>query len=101
MQFNRCKYACTLLNKKIYVVGGESYANILQRSAECYDTENGYWTGIADMIYPRADFAVVEWNGMLYAMGAQSAIEQYNPTKNTWTEVIAFQISIKRDPISN
>lgn len=95
MKFSRNRYAAAVLDDKIYVVGGGTKdTNQIKflRSAECYDPKSKKWTTIADMIHPRNDFAVVKWNGMLYAMGGHETVEHYDPTKNLWTEVNIFSV---------
>lgn len=100
MQFRRASYAATVWNEKVYVAGGNSSDfNGRLRSVECYDLVSEEWTRIADMIYPRDFFAIVGWNGMLYAMGCHATVERYNPMRNEWTEVNIFSIDSSNSKI--
>lgn len=87
MQYSRYSYAAAVMNKKVYVAGGTSDNNLNQCSVECYDPAVGKWTKIANMNHPRANFGLVAFNAMLYAMGDHKSIERYDPVRDVWTEV--------------
>lgn len=60
-------------------------------TVEAYDPVTNTWTTKAPMPTPRSMLAVGVVNGILYAVGGQSAtgsfnvVEAYNPATNTWT----------------
>lgn len=90
MQYGRYNYAGVILNGKIYVAGGQSDNDTHLCSVECYDPADGKWTKISNMNHPRANFGLVEQNGMLYAMGAHKSIERYDPVRDVWNEVRSY-----------
>ena len=42
-----------VLKSKLYIVGGVDKRNSSLNSAECYDSEAGRWTPVANMSQPR------------------------------------------------
>lgn len=87
MHFGRYFYSAAILGGKIYVAGGKNAAYSYLTSVECYDPIEDKWSAIADMNHPRANFGLVEQNGMLYAMGHHESIERYDSLRNVWTVV--------------
>lgn len=82
--------SATILNGYINVAGGRSLEDKTTNSAELYDPKCDAWTNIASMKLDRYDFALIELNGFLYAMGGnedENVIEKYDPWKNCWSEV--------------
>lgn len=62
-------------------------SNLALSSVECYDPSEGKWTEVANMNFARTGFAVVESNGVLYAMGHHKSIERYDSSQNVWIVV--------------
>lgn len=92
MQYGRCNYAAAIMNGKIYVAGGDidpfEYSPCLRLSSvECYDPVDNKWTNVANMNFPRTNFALVESNGMLLAIGHHASVERYDPIRDVWTVV--------------
>lgn len=75
------------MNGHIYVAGGQDGIDSYLSAVECYDPLKDGWTQIPSMIHPRANFALAESNGKLYAIGHHKAVEQYDPDKKEWTVV--------------
>lgn len=87
MHYGRYDYSATTMAGKIYVAGGKADENLCLYSVECYDPDEDIWTKVTNMIHARANFALVESKGMLYAMGYHKCIERYDPTRDVWTVV--------------
>lgn len=87
MQFGRSNYAVVTMDGKIYVAGGQSSKSTYLCSVECYDPSENEWTTLSSMNFPRANFALVECNGVFYAMGHHKSVERYDPMQNKWTMV--------------
>lgn len=87
MDHGRYDYAGAIMNAKIYVAGGHGDHDSILDSVECYDPAKNEWLEIANMNHQRANFALVELKGNLYAMGYHRSIERYDPVQDAWTEV--------------
>lgn len=88
IQHARFDYSAAIMGGKIYIAGGKNgTASSSLDSVECYDPVDDKWTEISNMNYARTDFALVEFNGMLYAMGHHKSVERYDPVQNVWTVV--------------
>lgn len=89
------------INGAIYVAGGfggtwNSFLNTVHR----YSPVSSLWEPLMSMIRPRANFQLVALGGKLYAIGGEndgvgdvdtsSAVEQYNPDTNLWSEVASM-----------
>jgi hypothetical protein len=85
----RAGMGAAVLDGKIYVVGG--FSDDYLRRVEVLDPATGIWETRAPMLVQRFSPAVGVIGGLLYVAGggngpgAESSIEIYNPTNNTWT----------------
>lgn len=93
----RYGYTAAVMNGCIYVTGGfkskgTGKPNLVQR----YDPTKNEWTKVASVMDPRFQGVLVEWKGLLYAIGVNKAIERYDRTRNEWVNAkfIFFSISI-------
>lgn len=89
MHFGRYNYSAVVMNRQIYVAGGQDGIDSYLSTVECYNPLKNEWTEIPSMVYPRANFALAELNGKLYAIGHHKAVEQYDPDRKEWTVVCA------------
>lgn len=87
MHIERYRYSAAILRGLIYVAGGKSDADSALSSVERYDPIGKTWRKVAEMNNSRANFALVECYGYLYAMGHHKSIERYDQDYNTWKEV--------------
>ena len=71
MMYRRCYVSTTVLDGCIVALGGHDGLE-RHNSVELYDPESMTWTEITNMIWPRSDFAVVNFEGKLYAIGGFS-----------------------------
>lgn len=74
-------------NGYIYVAGGLSDRDTASNFVEMYDPKKDEWVQLANMNKSRIAFALINSNGILYAMGWNSSIEKYDPWKTCWTVV--------------
>lgn len=54
---------------------------------ECYNPQKNQWIKLASMCYKRMNFALIQLNGFIYAIGHNEFIEKYNPLENKWTTI--------------
>lgn len=89
MDYGCFNYSAAIMNDKIYVAGGQTgqTPNTFLRDLVCYNPAENTWTKKEPMTFPRTNFALVESNGKLYAMGHRKSIERYDPVRNEWTVV--------------
>lgn len=92
----RFHHGSTIINKKMYLVGGSDpskskKASIPSRDVFVYDLETDEWRKIASMTTPRMHHVVCSLFGMLYAIGGQdensrvlNSVECYNPKTDRW-----------------
>lgn len=83
----RYAYAAAVLDGYFYVAGGTGSHHTILNTVEFYDPKNDDWTHVSGMNIPRRDFALVESNGFLYAMGNNEILERYDPRQDLWTVV--------------
>lgn len=87
-----------VINGIIYVVGGDSGGapgGVATATVEAYDPSTDIWTTKAPMSIPRIYPGVAALDGILYAVGGDSAatsgtgvearVETYDPATNRWT----------------
>ncbi|XP_069837359.1 actin-binding protein IPP [Dendropsophus ebraccatus] len=95
----RSGMSVTVLEGKIYVVGGEKDSMIFD-CVECYDPVTRQWTAIPSMNQPRCGLGVCSCHGAIYAMGGWvgaeigNGIERFSPEDNAWQ--IVGQMSVPR-----
>jgi N-acetylneuraminic acid mutarotase len=87
-------HSISLVDGKIYIVGGGNAAEIPHAKVDVYDPLTGDWTTAADMKTPRMNHAAVVLNGKIYTIGgmgnpspgypALHTAEAYDPTTDTW-----------------
>jgi RNA polymerase sigma factor (sigma-70 family) len=81
----RYSHSSSVVNGKIYVIGGANENNVLS-TVEVYDPMTDNWTKISDMSTKRGYFSTSEINGKIYAIGGWdennvllSTVEEYTP----------------------
>ena len=86
----RAALATTVVNGKIYAIGGWNSGNPNLSTVEEYDPETDTWTTKTDMPTGRAFLSAAAVNGKIYAIGGYSTIlstvEEYDPLTDTWTK---------------
>lgn len=94
MPTGRLGVSCSVVNGKIYAIGGYAAANSPgMRTVEEYDPVTDTWTAKAPMPTGRRWFSTSVVNGKIYALGGYtnfgqpglSAVEEYDPATDTWT----------------
>jgi hypothetical protein len=83
-----------VVNRKMYVVGGQDddFRNL--SSVQCFDPLTGEWAQVADMMSTRSGHGVAAVDGKLYAVGGYddhftdlSSMECLNPSTGVWSAV--------------
>jgi RNA polymerase sigma factor (sigma-70 family) len=81
----------SVVNEKIYAIGGALKPVILTPSVEEYDPKTDTWTKKANIPTARAWLSTSVVNGKIYAIGGSlnanvsvSTVEVYEPATNTW-----------------
>jgi RNA polymerase sigma factor (sigma-70 family) len=85
-------FSASVINGKIYVIGGMDNNNFFS-TVEEYDLTTDKWTKKADMPTGRAVLSTSVVNGKIYAIGgtqevfgALPIVEEYDPATDKWTE---------------
>ena len=89
----RMYLSTSVVNGKIYAIGGASKIEVGISAVEEYDPTTDAWTEKSPMPTPRWGFATSTVNGKIYAIGgaegrpvsALTTIEEYDPVTDTWT----------------
>lgn len=102
MNHARAAPAVSVVDGKIYVMGGVGWPRVLNRpgpflsSVEVFDPKNNRWTEIAEMPTPKALHTASVIDGKIYVIGGGfrgnglptylSTVEVYDPETDRWTE---------------
>ena len=89
----RALMAGSVVDGKIYVIGGISTLNRVMGTVEVYDPATDSWEKKKDMTYSRAALAIQNVDGIIYAIGGAtsaggnsiSIVEAYDPSSDSWT----------------
>ena len=88
----RSGVSSSVVDGKIYVMGGGSSRGIVITTVEQYDPAADTWTSKANMQTPRGFFGASTVNGKVYVIGGYgsgganlSSAEEYDPVVDTWT----------------
>ena len=90
----RSYLSASVVDGKIYVIGGLSNQSIALNTVEMYDPATDTWEQKADMPTARMNLSTMVVGGKIYAMGglpgtvgsAYSIVEEYDPDTDTWTQ---------------
>ncbi len=103
MPTSRISLGLVETNGKIYAIGGLLADNTCVDTVEEYTPATNSWTTKTPMPTPRCGVGVVSVNGKIYAIGGHldisqnhnesSAVEEFNPITNTWTEKTPLTIA--------
>lgn len=92
MPSERSGYSASMVNGKIYIIGGYS-AGFDLSTVEVYDPVTDLWSSAPPMPTPRKNLTTAVANGKIYAIGGYqttsisgylSTVEEYNPETNSW-----------------
>jgi len=91
MSTARFGLSASVVNDKIYAIGGATGSQQDLRTVEEYDPATDSWTKKADMPNTRCWHSASVVNGKIYVIGGYAAgvlsgiVEEYDPTTDTWT----------------
>jgi len=81
----------TLLNGKIYIVGGSADANEITDNVDIYDPKTDEWHSVTSFPVPRDHIGVSSYNGKVYAVGGFDVKDRpsdelliYDPQTKKW-----------------
>jgi len=92
MPTGRGGLSTSVVNGKIYAIGGITIDGTATATTEEYDPATNKWTKKADMSIARTHFSANTVNGKIYAIGGGaksgplSLVEEYDPTTDKWTK---------------
>ncbi|XP_076462574.1 actin-binding protein IPP-like isoform X2 [Babylonia areolata] len=92
MKYARSSHGVAVLNRCVYVAGGESDCMIYD-TVERYDPLTNTWSQVQNMVLPRYGLGLCAHGGHLYAFGGWigaeigNSLERYDPETNTWSMV--------------
>ncbi|MFC1634198.1 LamG-like jellyroll fold domain-containing protein [Planctomycetota bacterium] len=89
----RMYLSTSVVNRKIYAIGGASRVEVGISTVEEYDPTTDTWTEKSPMPTPRWGFATGTVNGKIYAIGGakghpgspSKTVEEYDPIADIWT----------------
>ncbi|KAK7100704.1 actin-binding protein IPP-like isoform X2 [Littorina saxatilis] len=90
MKYARSSHGVAVLNRCIYVAGGESDCMIYD-TVERYDPVTNTWSQVQNMVLPRYGLGLCAHGNYLYAFGGWigaeigNTFERYDPETNTWS----------------
>lgn len=94
MPTNRYLLTSSVVNGKIYAIGGQESSGTIVGRVDMYDPVANTWTPRAPMPTPRVIPASAEANGKIYVFGGDTTtpggpsrsniVEEYNPSTDTW-----------------
>ena len=88
----RMYLSTSVVNRKIYAIGGASMVEVGISTVEEYDPTTDTWTEKSPMPTPRWGFATGTVDGKIYAIGGakghpgspSKTVEEYDPATDTW-----------------
>jgi N-acetylneuraminic acid mutarotase len=94
MPTGRAFFATSVVNGKIYAIGGAPGDNSETSTVEEYDPATDTWARKVDMQTARIHLSTSVVNGKIYAIGGWrepdnlpvSAVEEYDPLTDSWTQ---------------
>lgn len=100
MQTARCQMGVAILDRYLYVVGGNSSQQEVLCTVERYSFDDNKWTMVAPMSVSRASPAVAAADGLLYVAGGDqpceinfyraqvtiSSFECFDPINDQWKD---------------
>ena len=100
----RCYFSTSVVDGKIYAIGGTVSMSSYEGTVEVYDPVADTWTRKADMPTSRWSFPTSVVNGRIYAIGGWGSntsppytmVEEYDPIMDTWSPRAALASSSPR-----
>lgn len=86
MPVQKFRYATAELDGRIYIAGGEIDGGFSDAFL-CFDTTVNKWTKKQPIQLQSTNAILFKSNRLLYAIGAASILNKYDPEEEKWTEV--------------
>jgi len=87
----RAWHRSTVIDGKIYVIGGVEKKSVFSNAVEVYDPITDSWEIKTDIPIEKSEFAIGQVNGKIYVIGghnipppAFSTVEEYDPRTDKW-----------------
>jgi N-acetylneuraminic acid mutarotase len=91
----RSVFTASLVNNKIYCIGGAAYNQVtdtwdIRNNVEAYDPMSDSWTILSPMLHSRSDHEAAVVDGKIYVIGGwsntnSSDVLVFNPANQSWT----------------
>lgn len=92
MQVARCQMGVAILDRYLYVVGGNSDSQAVLSSVERYSFDDNTWSTVCAMSVPRAIPAVAAADGLLYVAGGDQVNKyKFNNKFKVFSIIIFFK----------
>ena len=105
MPVARFTHEASIIDDKLYIIGGADAAWQPIGRVDIYDLVTGSWMTGADMPTPRGELCAEILNDKIYTIGGhrgkltnergEKIVEVYNPTTDTWTSAADMVINLK------
>jgi N-acetylneuraminic acid mutarotase len=91
----RSQLAVTVLNGKIYAMGGEDASGTNLNTVEVYDPSTNKWSAAAPLPTGASGLAATAVNGKIYAMGGfapgkLNTLQVYDPSSDSWSSAASM-----------
>ncbi len=89
MRIGRSDLASSVVNGKIYAIGGSVQVGWRRKHVEQFDPATDTWETKADMLEPRSNFSSNVVDGKIYVLGGSvdGLSETYDPAANNWERI--------------
>ena len=88
MRIGRSNLASSVVNGKIYAIGGSVQVGWKRKHVEQFDPATDTWETKADILAPRSNFSPSVVDGKIYVVGGadDGSAEAYNPIADSWED---------------
>ena len=76
----RVNFAVTIVDSKIYVLGGEGLKGVIIQTVEAYDPSADRWKEVGTLPKPRRNHATCTINGKIWSCGGASSLLEAQST---------------------
>lgn len=84
MQYGHHSLTVAAINAHIYVADGNYQNKGSCCTIERYDPMTDSWMKVASVLDPTFEGVLIEWKGLLYAVGVDAGSQRYDCERNSW-----------------